>query len=109
MWLARLGWNPKQQELSWVSASMVLIVSCPDCFFTEWKNSLVPQLLISLVPRLSQNANMYHKESLVSFLRMHDVIEMVLKQKGNVLCIVQPTMHSTLGVYDIQPLITRYM
>ena len=69
---------------------------------------MVPQLLISLVPRLFQNANMYHRESLVSFLCMHDVIEMVLKQKGNVLCVIQPTMHSTLNVYDIHPPITRY-
>ena len=29
----------------------------------------------SLVPRLSWNANMYHFESLVSFLRKHDVIK----------------------------------
>ena len=61
----------------------------------------------SFVPRVSQNANMYRWESLVSFF--HDVIQMVLKQKGNILCVVQPTMHSTLGVYDIQPVITRYM
>ena len=43
---------------------------------------------------------MYRGESLVSLLRKHDVIE---KQKGNVLCVVQPTVCSTLGVYDIQP------
>ena len=48
---------------------------------------------------------MYCWESLVSFLCKHDIIEMVLKQKGNVLCVVQPAMRSTLGVYDIQPLI----
>ena len=61
----------------------------------------------SFVPGVSQNANMYRWESLVSFPRKHDVIEMVLKQKGNILCVVQPTMRSTLGVYDIQPPITR--
>ena len=38
----------------------------------------------SLVPRLSQNANMYHVESLVSFVRKHDVIKIGQKQKGNV-------------------------
>ena len=38
-----------------------------------------------------------------------DVIEIGLKQKGNVLHVVQQTMHSMLGVYDIQPPITRYM
>ena len=52
---------------------------------------------------------MYRWESLVSFLRKHDVIEIGLKQKGNVLRIVQRTMRSILGVYDIQPPITRYM
>ena len=33
------------------------------------------------------------------FLHKHDIIE--LKQKGNVLCVLRPTMRSTLGVYDI--------
>ena len=39
------------------------------------------------------------------FSREHDVIEIgpeFLEQKGNVLRIVQPTMRSTLGVYDIR-------
>ena len=63
----------------------------------------------SLVPRLSWNANMYRAESLVSFLRKHDVIKIGPKQKGNVLRVVQPTMSSTLGVYDIRPPIARYM
>ena len=44
---------------------------------------------------------MYSRESLVSFLRKHDVTEIGLKQKGNVLRVVQPSMHSTLGVYGI--------
>ena len=39
----------------------------------------------------SQNANMYRVESLVSFLRKHDVIKIGPKQKGNVLHVVQPT------------------
>jgi len=56
----------------------------------------------SLVPRLPQNTNMYHGESLVSFLPKHDIMEIGLKHKGNILC-VQPTMHSTLGVYGIRP------
>ena len=54
----------------------------------------------SLIPRLPRNANVYHRESLVSFLRKHDVIEIGLKQKGNVLCVVQPTMHSTLKPHN---------
>ena len=37
-------------------------------------------------------ANMYRAESLVSFLRKHDVIKIGLKQKGNVLRVVQPTI-----------------
>ena len=37
----------------------------------------------SLVPRLSWNVNGTRVESLVSFLRKHDVVEMVLKQKGD--------------------------
>ena len=43
----------------------------------------------------------------VSFLRKHDVIEIGLKEKGNVLHLLQPTMCSMLGVYDIQPPISR--
>ena len=35
---------------------------------------------------------MYRAESLVSFLRKHDVIKIGPKQKGNVVCVVQPTM-----------------
>ena len=44
---------------------------------------------------------------IVSFLCNHDIIEIGLKQKGNVLRVVQPTMCSTLGVYDIWPPITN--
>ena len=58
---------------------------------------------LSLVPRLSWNSNMYLTESLVSFLRKHDVIKIGPKQKGNILRVVQPTMSSMLGVYDIRP------
>ena len=47
---------------------------------------------ISLIPRLSWNANIYHAESLVSFLRKHDVIKIRPKQKGNVLRVVQLIM-----------------
>ena len=65
----------------------------------------------SLVPKLPRNANMCRRESAL-FLYKHDIIEIELKQKGNVLCVVQPTMRSTLGVYDIQLLdilLCRYM
>ena len=42
------------------------------------------------------------------FSRDHAVIKIgseFLEQKGNVLCVVRPTMHSVFGVYDINPLI----
>ena len=46
-------------------------------------------------------------ESLVYFLTCdHDVIKIgpkFLDQKGNVLCVIQTVLRSTLGVYDIRP------
>ena len=50
------------------------------------------ELASNLVPRLFWNVNMYRAESLVSFLRRHDVIKIGPEQKGNVLRNVQPTM-----------------
>ena len=44
---------------------------------------------------------------MVSFLLKHDVIK--IGPEDNILRIVQPTMSSTLVVYDIRPLIARYM
>ena len=70
-------------------------------YFSVLESSSETCIWSSLVPRLSWNANMYRRESLVFFLRKHDVIEIELKQKGNILHVVQPTMRSTLGVYDI--------
>ena len=46
----------------------------------------------SLIPRLSRDVNMYRRESLVSFLRKHDVIKIGPKQKDSILRVVQPTM-----------------
>ena len=44
---------------------------------------------------------MYRGESLVSFLRKHDLIKMEPKQKGNILrCSINYA--STLDVYDIR-------
>ena len=63
----------------------------------------------SLVPRLPWNVNIHRAESLVSFQCKHDVIKIGPEQKGNILHVVQPTMSSTLGVYDIQSPIARYM
>ena len=52
---------------------------------------------------------MYRVESLVSFLHKHDVMKIGPGQKGNILRVIQSTMSLTLGVYDIQPPIARYM
>ena len=56
----------------------------------------------SLVPRLSWNVNMYCRESLVSFVRKHDVIKIGPIQKGNVLRVAQPTMlqRSVCMIFD---------
>ena len=67
-----------------------------------------PPLWISFVPRLSWNVNIYRAESLVSFLRKHDVIKIGPKQKGNILH-VSTNYASTLSVYDIQRPIARYV
>ena len=40
-------------------------------------------------------------ENLVSFVCKYDVTKIGLKQNGNVLCVVQSTLNSTLGVCDI--------
>ena len=87
-----------------LSDALVHTVDVRFCILTQ---SCI--IRISLVPRLPQNANMHHRESLVSFLCKHDISKIGPEQKGNVLYVVQPTMSSTLCVYDIQPLIARYM
>ena len=64
------------------------------------RRSLVPS---SLVPRLSWNANIYRAESLVSFVRKHDVSKIRQKPKGNVnLRVVQPTtlQRSVCMIFD---------
>ena len=66
-----------------------IILSAPAL---ESRPRLAVYNINSLVPRFSWNANMYRTESLVSFLRKHDVIKIGPKQKGNVLRVVQPTM-----------------
>ena len=51
---------------------------------------------------------MYARRVWYLFSRDRDVIKIgpeFLEQKGNVLCVVRPTMHSVFGVYDIHPLI----
>ena len=51
---------------------------------TEHTHHLNVKAGSSLIPRLSRNANCSRVESLVSFLHKHDVIEIGLKQKGNI-------------------------
>ena len=46
----------------------------------------------SLVPRLSWNVDMYRRENQVSFVCKYDVTEIGLKQNGNVLCVVHPSV-----------------
>ena len=78
----------------------------PFLFFEARKKGVNALLYVarhvSLVPRLSWNANMYRVESLVSFIRNHDVIKIGPKQKGNVLHVVQPAMlqHSVCMIFD---------
>ena len=46
------------------------------------------------------------------FSHDHDVIKIgpeILEQKGNVLHVIQPALHSTLGVYDIRSPIAIYV
>ena len=60
----------------------------------------------SLVPRLSRMRNVHAWRAWYIFSCDRDVIKIgpeFLEQKGNVLCVIQPTLHSTLGVYDIGP------
>ena len=70
-------------------------------------NSLIPRSP-DVVPRPgfhglqgnSWNATMYRAESLVSFLRKHDVIKIGPKQKGNVLRVVQPCFNAQCVCYS---------
>ena len=72
----------------------------PQCFM--WIVCFAAIVNGSLVPRLSWSANIYRAESLVSFLRKHDVIKIGPKQKGNVLRVVQLIMlqHSVCMILD---------
>ena len=68
-------------------------------------------LSASLVPRLPGMRNVHAWRAWYLFSCDNDVIEIgpeFLEQKGNVLRIIQPTLHSMLGVCDIPP-IARYV
>ena len=80
------------ESLSKQPTSAVVLASFPDSPTLECKNFLC-------------------EESLVSFSREHDVIEIgpkFLEQK-DVLCIVQTTMHSALSMYGVVPPTARYL
>ena len=74
---------------------------------------MLPQyIVISLVPRLSGTRNVHAWRAWYIFSRDHDVIKIgpeILEQKGNVLRVIQPTLRSTLGVYDIRSPIAIYV
>ena len=62
-------------------------------------------MLLSVVPRLSRNANMYRAESLVSFLRKHDIIKIGLKQKATFCALINQLymlQHSVCIIFDTQ-------
>ena len=78
-------------------------------FLDFGNHNLATVVTVALFPGSPRMQNMYRRESLVSILCEYDVIKLGLTQKGNSLHVVQTTMRSTLGVYGIQPPITRYM
>ena len=97
--LADAGANQYTFHLEATSKFNSLIPRSPDVVsrpvFHGWQGNWN-----SLVPRLSRNANMYRGESLVSFLRKHDVIKIGPKQKGNVLRVVQPCFNAQCVCYS---------
>ena len=68
--------------------------------------------MVSLIPRLSGTRNVHAWRAWYIFSRDHDVIKIgpeILEQKGNVLRVIQPTLRSMLGVYDIRSPIAIYV
>ena len=66
----------------------------------------------SLIPRLLGTQNVHVWRAWYLFSRDHDVIKIrpeFLEQKGDVLPVIQPTLHSTLSVYDIHSPAARYL
>ena len=60
----------------------------------------------------SPEREMYTWRAWCLFSRDHDIIKIgpeFLEQKGNVLCVIQPTLRSTLNLYDIRPPIVIYV
>ena len=77
---------------------------CIYQIFRKW--GVVEHCVVSLVPRLPGTRNVHAWRAWYLFSHDHDVIEIgpeFLEQKGNVLRVIQPTLRSMLGVYDIRP------
>ena len=71
---------------------------------------LLPGPLVASFPGSSRNVHAWR--AWYPFSRDHDVIKIgpeYLEQKGNVLRVIQPTLRSMLGVYDICPPIAIYV
>ena len=101
-----------------IVATTVMPVTCPNPASFQpsilqegWAGNEAGLGLVSL-PGSPERELYVHGEAGIFFSCDHDVIEIgpgFLEQKGNVLRIVQQTMHSTLGVYIIRPPIARYV
>ena len=66
----------------------------------------------SFIPRLSGMRNVHVWRAWYIFSRDHYVIKIgpeFLEQKGNILRVIQPTLHPTLGIYNIRLLIAIYV
>ena len=87
------------------------LVPRPDTTIIGLGTRLVHERVSSLVPRLSGTRIVHAWRAWYIFSRDHDVTKLgpeFLEQKGNLLLIIQPTLRSTLGVYDIRSPIARY-
>ena len=74
--------------------------------------TICKHFFISLVPRLFGTRNVHAWRACYIFSRDHYVIKIgpeFFEQRGNVLRIIQPALHSTLGVYDIRTPIATYV
>ena len=88
--------SPKLLCLCWQHSSYSLTHSIEYAMaFSSVLQTHLP-LLSSLIPRLSQNVNMYRGQSLVSFLRKHRT-----KTERQHFARCSTNYASTLGVYDI--------
>ena len=88
----------------------------PYLYKTSWTIStksceMVNEDDVSLVPGLSGTRIVHAWRAWYIFSRDHDANQLgpeFLEQKGNLLLIIQSTLRSTLGVYNICSPIARY-